>query len=102
MIPTQVSDCHDVLCRNPVHRDAIEWFSIEVLKAIQDAAEETLPVSSINGNKIKNTPGFNDNVKKFKDEAFFWHSIWKSAGRPINTELHNIMKRTRNVYHREI
>ena len=23
----------------------------------------------------------------------FWHSIWRSAGRPLNTELHIIMKK---------
>ena len=37
-----------------------------------------------------------------KDNAIFWHSIWLSAGRPINTVLHEIMKKTRNVYHCQI
>ena len=32
----------------------------------------------------------------------FWHSVWISAGRPINTELHRIMKRSRNAYHFQI
>ena len=40
-------------------------------------------------------------MKPYKEDAYFWHSIWKSAGRPINTQLHNIMKRTRNRYHME-
>ena len=25
--------------------------------------------------------------------------MWISAGRPLNTELHRIMKRSRNIYH---
>ena len=35
------------------------------------------------------------------NKAKFWHSVWTSAGRPVNTELHNFMKRTRNKYHYE-
>ena len=35
-----------------------------------------------------------------KDTANFWHSVWKSAGRPVNTQLHNKMKSTRNQYHK--
>jgi hypothetical protein len=34
-----------------------------------------------------------------RDNAYFWHQIWDSCGRPINTQVHNIMKRTRNIYH---
>ena len=30
---------------------------------------------------------------------FFWHSVWMSAGRPVNCELHNVMKRSKNQYH---
>ena len=41
-------------------------------------------------------------VLPFKDKALFWHLIWESAGKPINTELHMIMKRTRNIYHYQI
>ena len=32
----------------------------------------------------------------------FWHSVWISAGKPINTDLHRIMKETRNAYHFQI
>ena len=41
-------------------------------------------------------------MEPFKKDAQFWNSIWISAGRPLNTELHRIMKRTRNVYHLQI
>ena len=41
-------------------------------------------------------------IQPYKEKALFWHAIWQSAGRPINTELHRIMKRTRNVYHLHI
>ena len=41
-------------------------------------------------------------VKPFKDDAMFWKSIWVSLGKPINSQIHNVMKHTRNVYHYEI
>ena len=33
-------------------------------------------------------------IVPFRDKALFWHSVWQSAGRPLNTELHKIMKKT--------
>ena len=47
-------------------------------------------------------PGWKDSVQPFKDDSYFWHQIWQSAGRPINTELHSIMKQVRNVYHYQL
>ena len=41
-------------------------------------------------------------VEPFQDNAHFWHSIWVSCGKPINTEVHKIMKKTRNLYHYQI
>ena len=41
-------------------------------------------------------------VEPFKKDAYFWHAVWMSAGRPLNTTLHRIMKRTRNVYYLQI
>ena len=51
------------------------------------------------GKKKPPIPGWSDAVKPFKENAFFWHQVWVSCGRPINTEVHKIMKRTRNLYH---
>ena len=49
--------------------------------------------------KKRQVPGWNEEVQPFRDTALFWHSIWVSCGKPLNSEVHNIMKRTRNVYH---
>ena len=40
-------------------------------------------------------------LRPFRERALFWCQVWKSAGRPLNTVLHNIMKRSRNIYHYE-
>ena len=52
--------------------------------------------------KNKNTSGWNSFVKTFQDNAHFWHAIWTSCGRPINVEVHRIMKRTRNIFHYQV
>ena len=44
-------------------------------------------------------PGWNDIVQPIRDDALFWNAVWKSAGKPLNTTLHTIMKKTRNAYH---
>ena len=74
-----------------------------VLDAVDLSSCESLHVSSNNnkGNKSKLMPGF-DSVRPAKDKAAFWHSIWVSCNKPINTELHQIMKRTRSIYHYQI
>ena len=42
------------------------------------------------------------NIEPYRQDALFWHAVWLSAGRPINTELLKVMKRTRNMYHLHI
>ena len=104
MVPVQVSECRDLHCTQQEHLEAIDWFAAEVIEAVQTAAETALPCPRPGGGteKRKVIPGFNDTVKPFKEKAYFWHQVWKSAGCPTNTELHTIMKRSRNQYHREL
>ena len=101
-MPTQVTECENVHCRDPVHLEALDWAATELLEGVQDCAEATLPVPKAGEAKDrKATPGFKTRVKPFKDVAYFWHQVWKSASSPLNCELHTIMKRTRNKYHME-
>jgi hypothetical protein len=101
MVPTQLSECKDLHCRREEHIEAVDWFTLQVMEAIQVAGEETLPYPKAGSGGRKVTPGFNDKVKHFKETSFFWHQVWKSAGCPLNTELHKVLKKTRNVYHYE-
>ena len=102
VIPTMLSECEDVHCQDPVPKKALEWLAAELLEGVQDSAEATLPVPKTSeSNGKKPTPGFQTKVKTFKDTAYFWHQVWKSASSPINCQLYWIMKRTRNRYHFE-
>ena len=63
-------------------------------------AMQSLPVTkSYSGQQKQPRPGWSDQVKPYRDNAHFWSQVWKSAGKPLNTVLHGIMKRTRNLYH---
>ena len=80
--------------------DDADKYMGEILSAIDLSAGETLPSKQCSpSNRKKIIPGWSDEVKPFRDRAFFWCQVWKSAGKPIGTVLHNIMKRSRNVYH---
>ena len=98
--PVSLTTCKDVKCRDPDHKKELDSFTMDLLETVQDVAELNLPIPNVNNNEQKkSTPGWKEAVKPYKEKAYFWHQIWKSCGRPINTEVHNIMKRTKNQYH---
>ena len=93
-----IQNCSNVKCRDPDHCEKTDEFMSSLLECVEHAAIEALPVP-LAPNKRKIVPGWKSEVKPFRDAAFFWHQVWVSAGKPINTELHKIMKKTRNKYH---
>ena len=84
--------------------DYYKGMECKVLDDITEAAEETIPKPNHKpgDKKQKGMAGWKDYVEPYQDRAQFWFSIWSSAGKPINTVLHNIMKKTRNQYHYQI
>ena len=99
-VPLNVSTCSNLKCQQDAHKEETDQFVIDTLESIEKAAESCIPQFHLpHGRKKPSIPGWNIHVKPFRDNAAFWFSVWKSAGRPLNTELHKIMKRTRNLYH---
>ena len=100
IIPVSVTQCNDLHCQDPRHREDLDQYTMAVLESIQDAAEVSLPIPGVKSERKKQViPGWKTEVKPFRDSAFFWHQIWKSCGCPINSEIHRMMKHTRNTYH---
>ena len=100
-VPNCITECRNVHCRDKDHVvEAIDLHMCTFLGCINDSVKDCLPQTS--GRNKKSIPGRNDDVKPFREEAMFWHSLWISAGKPINNTLHNVMKKTRNVYHYQI
>lgn len=105
-VPTNALNCRDVHCKHIQHKIDIDVYATSIMDCISFAVESNIPhtaprpnVANNNHNSRGNLPGWSENVKSSRDDSLFWHSIWISAGRPLNCELHNVMKRTRNRYH---
>ena len=99
-IPSCIKECRDVHCQDKEHTEAIDSHLYTLLGNINDCARNCLPPTT--RDKNKRIPGWNDEVKPFREQAMFWHSIWISAGKPLSNTLHSIMKKTRNRYHFQI
>ena len=98
----EIPDC--IGCTNSacnVHDDDIEWYSSEVLGAVNAAAHASLPLSGgggAGGGDSQRIPGWNEHVKPFKSESVFWHSVWVSSGCPNRGDLYHVMKSSKLQY----
>ena len=94
--------CKNIKCQDANHCNDADDFITSILEFVQSSATSSLPSPApprASTTSKRPVPGWNQFVKPFRDTAYFWHQVWISAGRPLNTELHRIMKRTRNLYH---
>ena len=99
-VPECLTACSNCQCQDEIHVQETDKFVAETLESLGKAAESCIVEKIVpKGRKKKVMPGWKNQVKPFRENAGFWFSVWKSAGRPLNTELHTIMKRTRNIYH---
>ena len=98
-VHASITECRDVNCKDKKHIEEADKLMEKVLNTVQKVAERCLPVPKVGKEKVKVLPGWNESVKPLRDIAFFWHQVWQSAGRPLNTGLHQMMKKTRNIFH---
>ena len=97
-IPTECLECYDPFCCD--HGNQLEVFCSLIIDACMTASVKALPSSSTNrGNKPKVIPGWNENVKSYRDNALFWHHIWKANDCPSNGIIADIRHNTRRDYH---
>ena len=92
-------NCRNVHCKDQKHIQQIDRYTKDVLNDVDHVIEIVASKKRQNCHSNKVVPGWSELVKPFSDDAKFWHAIWTSAGKPLNTQLHQIMKKTRNVYH---
>ena len=103
VLPKSVTECRDLGCRDPNHMEELDSLILSMLDTVQDVSEITLPTPQADKTQksSRKIPGWKEEVKPFRDQAYFWHQLWLSCGRPLNTEVHRIMRMTRNRYHYE-
>ena len=103
-----------LLCRNPqcsdsAHSDERDSFVLDILCSIIEASHTRIRMAagrraSPQTNQTKQSvggsiPGWNDEVEPFRQEALFWHSIWKSCAKPNTGDIYWKMAQSRNQYH---
>ena len=102
-VPQSVLECKDLKCKDPDHLADLDLLAASVMESVQEVAEVTLPRSrgggGSEGEQEKRVPGWKEEVEPLREKAYFGSQVWKSCGRPINCEIHNVMKKSRNVYH---
>ena len=103
----QCLHCTESLCKIGSHSEERDSHVLDILSAVVEASHASIPLS---GGKYsvpdpKKTcpvsqaiPGWKEEVEPLRQESLFWHSVWRSAGRPRNG-LHEVMKKTRYRYH---
>ena len=99
--------CSDIACKSQEHREKIDYLSGDLLNILNEATHETLPSAVVKSALPRKSrphclPGWKEFVEPYQEGARFWHSVWLCAGKPQNTELHRLMKHTRNKYHYQI
>ena len=82
---------------------------LDIMSTVIETSHMTIPMSR--GGKVRKSdprkecpvenviPGWSECVAPFKNDAAFWHFLWREAGRPDKGEVRNIMVKTRNQYH---
>ena len=103
-IPEPLLDCSDVHCDDPAHTEAADNIIADILLSVEQVAYDKLPVPATQSLKKKKSskPGWQQLVHPYRQSAQFWYQVWDSAGRPLNTQLHLVMKRTRNLFHYQV
>ena len=80
MTPHSVMDCKNTKCKDINHKQDMDQFTLDLLESVQYTAELSLPIpssSSGSGDDIekKSIPGWSEQVKPLKDQAYFWHQV---------------------------
>ena len=71
-IPNCITEYRNVHWCNKDHVEAIDLHMCTFLGCINDNVKDCLPQTS--GRNKKSIPGWNDEVKPFREEEMFWHS----------------------------
>lgn len=96
VIPTDITSCQNVLCE--CHNNDIERLYNSVCDACLKASNSCF-LGNKSGTRKTPIPGWNDQVQGHRDQAIFWHQIWKSCGSPSTGWVANIRRSTRAKYH---
>ena len=88
--------CRNIYCDENSHRLDLDAYGIAILEALESAVDLHIPHSNAFNNSL---PSWHEYIKPLRDDMNFWHSVWVSADKPMNTTLHQIYRNVRHKYH---
>ena len=101
--------CSDTQCEEASHSDERDSHVLDILTSIIESSHSCIPMSGGGSSRSSDprkschvtaaVPGWKEQVKPYQEDLLFWQSVWRSAGRPGEGGLFDIMKKARNLYH---
>ena len=95
-VPWCAIHCNDYLCK--IHDTQLQLFHDAIIDSCIKASNDSIPRNK----KVHSIPGWNETVEPYKQDAIFWHKLWKDNGSPCNGVLSDIRRRTRLKYHQAV
>ena len=93
VLSPELLECSNVTC--VVHKAQIDSSYPRLLASLSTSAHVCFPARS---KCSKVVPGWNMHVRKFKDSAVFWNTVWVEAGCPSSGVVFDLRKRTKAKY----
>ena len=91
--------CNDPLCSDASHSTSINLLCSKIIDILLESGNKCFPNVTPPRQRI---PRWNSDIKPLRDDALFWHHIWRDAGSPPTGALAGIMRNTRAKYHKTI
>ena len=91
--------CLNVKCQG--HSEDMEYYTMEVMEAMEQAAKECLPTTCPGKQVGKGktvVAGWTEHVKPYAEDSKFWGSIWASMGKPNSGDCFEMMKNSKRQY----
>ena len=92
--------CRDMQCSDLTHRKDIDALSSDIVNICLEAADISIPGKD--QHKCSVVPGWSKQVEGLRQDALFWHSMWKQCNSPQQGPVADIRRRTRSLYHRAV
>ena len=100
---TACLQCEDHHCKDSSHSDIRDSHMLDILSAIIESSHVTLPAYGgcwVGENRPGvSIPGWNREVKPYRDDSLYWGNLWRQAGRPTTGWVHDVYVKARRQYH---
>ena len=98
--------CCSTNCDSSDHTKERDRLLLDIVSCVNETSYKYIPLQArkrptTSGfvTSCQPLPGWKENIAPLKRDSIFWHSVWRSAGRPSSGALHNLMISTRGKYH---